>query len=142
MIGGIALSDEIVIWADAWIMRLDERSDALIEVSLSKARQNEMLTALGELADPNLSQEAFSLLCRLLVAFLRVHPDGLRTVTRLLALLAIENALPDDLMGEAARLDDALSLADERIFDPLDVRQEILGFLVQHAGGTFPHWML
>jgi hypothetical protein len=133
LLSGMVEPSEVVAWADAWIWRLDEVPDALVEVSLGGSHLNELLPALGQLAEQPMSSEAASLLFGLFALHLAQRPEEIRAVTSLLERLAIEQALPDHLSAEAYRSDDAQCLAEERMFDPTEVRRDILAFLHRHG---------
>ena len=105
-----------------------------MEVSLNGPRPNELLSALGELAEQPLSPEARITLFGLMSDHLSKRQLGFRTVTQLLAQMSIEGALPSELAAEDYRLDDSLCLAEGGIFDLAEVEQEILTFLEQYAG--------
>ena len=134
LLGGIVKTPEVIAWADAWIWRLEHYPDALVEVSLNGSRPNELLAALGELAEQPLSPEALVMLFSLMSDHLSERQLGFRTVTQLLAHMSIEGALPTALAAEAYRLDDSLCLAEGGIFDLAEVEQEISTFLEQYAG--------
>jgi len=112
LLGGIVDTSEVIAWADAWIWRLEKNPDALVEVSLNGSRLNELLSALGALAERKLSLEASSMLCRLFLNSLSGRSRDFKPITRLLEHMCIEGALPEPLSAEAHGLDDQLSLAE------------------------------
>lgn len=59
LLSGLVTPAEVVAWADSQILRLDVLPNALVEVSLSGADLNRLLTALGELGQAKLSEAAF-----------------------------------------------------------------------------------
>ena len=134
LLGGIVETSEVIAWADAWIWRLEQYPDALVEVSVNGSRPNELLSAIGELAERPMSSEPLVTLLGLMSEYLSGRPTGFRIVTQLLARLATEHALQDGLSLEAASFDDFLTLADDGIFDPLDVQRDVLAFLKRHSG--------
>lgn len=75
---------EAVAWADRWMLRLDNPPDELTEISLSGGDSNEILSALGRLAWPTLSEQAFGQLCRLLLARLEADEGAMSAVNSLL----------------------------------------------------------
>ena len=138
LLGGMVEPSEVVDWADAWIWRLDTVPDALVEVSLGGSRLNELLPALGQLAEQPRSSAAASLLFSLFALHLAQRPEKIRAVTQLLERLAIEHVLPDHLSAEAYSFDDAQCLAEEGMFDPTEVRRDLLAFLHRHGARHAP----
>lgn len=64
---GAVTWDEVVIWADGWILRLDTPPEEVLELSLSGSRPDEAQTLLRQLARTGNSKEAVSLLTRRLL---------------------------------------------------------------------------
>lgn len=81
---GLCSGAEAVAWADRWIMRLDNPPDELTEISLSGGNLNDILSALGRLALPTLSEQAFGQLCGLLLARLEADARAISMVNSLL----------------------------------------------------------
>ncbi len=132
LINGLVERSEVIAWADAWIGRLDEYPDALVGVSLGTLREYDLFASLAELAEKPVSDEALSLLCRMMSTFLEKHPERLETVTQLLERLAIDGIFPEEWSSEAYGFDDARCLAEEGIFDMKAVQDEVLAFLQLH----------
>ena len=133
LISGIVEIAEVTAWADAWIWRLDEYPDALIDVSLSASRPDQLLMALGDLAEPSDSLSIFATLCRMMAHFLEKHPEKFKTVTQLLERLALDDTLPEECSSEAFRFDDARCLAEDGVLDLKVVHDEVMAFLTLHA---------
>ncbi|MFC5849492.1 hypothetical protein [Deinococcus petrolearius] len=81
---GFTTSSEIVPWADAWVMRLDDLPDELVDISLSRGRADDILSALNRLAQTVLDAAAFGRLCQLLYLWLEREPQELGSITALL----------------------------------------------------------
>ncbi|MFC6591917.1 hypothetical protein ACFP81_07790 [Deinococcus lacus] len=81
---GFTSGAEVVAWADGWILRLDSWSEELTDISLSGGNGGKILSALGRLALPTLSQQAFGHLCGLLLARLEADAGELSAVNSLL----------------------------------------------------------
>ena len=129
LIGGMVETSEVIAWADAWIWRLDEYPDVLVDVSLGASRDCDLFAALAELAEKPISNEVLALLCRMMAAFVLKYPEKLETVTQLLERLALDGVFPEEGRSEALRFDDARCLAEDGIFDIKAVQDEVLAFL-------------
>lgn len=81
---GFMTGREVVAWADAWLMRLDDLPDELVDISLSREKANDILGALNRLAPPGLDADTFGRLCQLLHGQLERSPQALETITALL----------------------------------------------------------
>ncbi|KQR36195.1 hypothetical protein [Deinococcus sp. Leaf326] len=81
---GFMTGREVVAWADAWLMRLDDLPDELVDISLSRERANDILGALNRLAPPGLDADTFGRLCQLLHGQLERSPQALEAITALL----------------------------------------------------------
>lgn len=92
---GLLAGAEAVAWADGWILRLDTWPDELTDISLSGGKANEIFSALGRLAWPTLSAEAFGLICRYLLARLDEDDAWLPSITSLLWRIHYDSAFGD-----------------------------------------------
>jgi hypothetical protein len=99
-LGGIVGPSEVVAWADQWILMLDELPEALIEVSCSSKRINEMYTALDQLSEPKISTSALALICQMLKKWLERHPDKCGTVIELLCQSSRDGEVSLDVQSQ------------------------------------------
>ena len=65
-------------------MHLDDLPDAIVDISLSRKKASDILSALNRLAPPVLDAQAFGLLCQSLYGQLEREPQALDAITALL----------------------------------------------------------
>jgi hypothetical protein len=134
LLGGIVEPAEVVAWADAWILCLDEIPEALVEVSYSQQRLNALLTGLNRLSSDTWDLAGIRLYFQMLERYLRADSSRLRTVTKTLFRLNLNNELPKTVSAEIYMLDDRLDLALDGIYESLEqVYQDVLQALMKWA---------